>query len=157
MVTRQTTEIPPRMYTIPLIMVRTSISTTRCNGTNQLRDPSSDSRISGWWFSIRSEYRGRVKTCSSSRCPLFLHTLICVYYKVVHYFSLNNFSSFSHLNSTQHNLVIELYRALKTIQFLNGYLVNLRIVFCILNYWLFSKIQNSIFIAQESSQYWGII
>ena len=44
------------------------------------------------------------------------------------------FSLFSHLNSAQHNLVIELCRALKIIQFFNVYLVNLCTVLWPLNY-----------------------
>ena len=39
-----------------------------------------------------------------------------------------NFILFSYLNSERHNLVIELCRALKIFNFLNGSLVNLRVV-----------------------------
>ena len=43
-------------------------------------------------------------------------TLIWVHYKVVHIFSQPIFSSFSHLNSARHNLVIELCLILKLFQ-----------------------------------------
>ena len=54
-------------------------------------------------------------TGSSPIRPLFLHYLIWVNYKVVSQLSQPIFLSFSYLNSTRHNLVIELCLALKYI------------------------------------------
>ena len=93
--------------------------------------------------------------CFSPRRPLFLHTLIfeCIT-KLCINFSTNS-SLFSHLNSAQHNLDIELCCAIKIIQNISRLFSKFAHGFVAIELLTFSKIQNSIFIAQESSSYLG--
>ena len=85
--------------------------------------------------------------------PFSTRHLIWVNYKVVSKLSQPIFISFSYLNRAQHNSVIELCCALKMFWFFYSYLVNWLTVLLLLNYWLFSLMQISIFITQESSRY----
>ena len=66
-----------------------------------------------------------------------------------------NFQFFSHLNSAQQHLVIELCRALKIHQKYPRLFNKVTRSFVAIELFTFSKVQNSIFIAQESSQYLG--
>ena len=77
-----------------------------------------------------------------------------MHYKVVHYFSQPIFSLFSHLNSAQHNLVIELCCALK-IDFLKRFYSKLAHSFVAIELIIFPIMQNSILIVQKSSRYLG--
>ena len=64
------------------------------------------------------------------------------------------FSLFSHLNSAQHILVIELCSAIKLIIFQRLF-SKFAHSFVAIELFIFSKTKNSIFIAQESSQCLG--
>ena len=83
------------------------------------------------------------------------YALIWVHYEVVFYFSQSIFCLFLHLNSARQNLVIELCRALKIIHFKNGYLVNLRTVLWLLNYWLFQKCKVPFLLLKKGLSIWA--
>ena len=93
-------------------------------------------------------------TCSSPRRPLFY---TCSQLSALQSCALifsTNFSLFSHLNNELHNFVIELCSALKIILFLTVF-SKFAHSFVAIELLTFSKMQNSIFIAQESSEYLG--
>ena len=95
------------------------------------------------WFSRLVQY-DTVHMVTSRLGPaqdvnVYTRALIWVHYKVVHKLFKPTFRLFSHLNSAWHNLVIGFCCELKIIHFHYGYLVNLRTVLWLLNYWLVQK------------------
>ena len=76
--------------------------------------------------------------------------------KVVSQLSQLIFILFSYLNNAQHNLVIEFCRALKTFNFCLRLFSKSTYGFVAIELLDFSKMQNSIFITQESSLYLGL-
>ena len=81
--------------------------------------------------------------------------LILVKYKVVHYFFQPILFYFSYLNCAQNNLVILLRCALKKYIYIQTVFRKLMHCFLAIELLAFSIMQNSIFIARESSQYLG--
>ena len=87
--------------------------------------------------------------------PFSTRHIILLNYKVVSQLSQLSFLSLSYLNSAQHNLAVELCRAPKIYLFLHLFSKSIYSFVAIELLVFFSQMQNSIFIAQESSRYLG--